>query len=114
MPYIKQHQKARLNAGAAAQNAGELTYQFQQTILRHIGEGELKYETLARVLGALEGAKLDFIERVVKPYEAKKQEENGDVWAKSKCDARAPMNRIIRTETPGHDFWSDWLSAFND
>jgi hypothetical protein len=43
----------------------------------------LKYQTLAECLGALEGAKLDLIERVVKPYEAKKAEENGDVWPDS-------------------------------
>jgi hypothetical protein len=64
-------------------NVGQLTYQLQQVLLTFIEDRELKYQTLAECLGALEGAKLDLIERVVKPYEAKKAEENGDVWPAS-------------------------------
>jgi len=89
MPYVDPHTRDRLSdpdlpaRSRRALNAGELTYQLQQNLLAFIKGHELKYQTLAECLGALEGAKLDLIERVVKPYEERKRLENSDVWPDS-------------------------------
>lgn len=88
MPYITNKDKLHLagdqsSPGRYPATAGELTYALQQTILEYLETHGLRYQQIAEVLGSIEGAKLDFIERVVKPYEAKKREENGDVWPSS-------------------------------
>jgi len=80
MPYIKELQKEQLDKGYDATNAGELTYIFQSAIKRYLQNQGLRYQQIAEVLGSLEGAKLDFIARVVHPYESRKRVENGDVW----------------------------------
>jgi hypothetical protein len=40
----------------------------------------LSYQTINDIVGALEGAKLEFYRRVAVPYEDKKIIENGDVF----------------------------------
>jgi hypothetical protein len=60
-----------------------LTYLLQQSLLTYLEHKDLRYQTIAEVLGAIEGVKLDFIERVVKPYEEQKRKDNGDVWPNS-------------------------------
>ena len=42
--------------------------------------------SLDDVLGALEGAKLEFVRRVVVPYEERKMKENGDVYEQVLCE----------------------------
>ena len=80
-PYIDPDDRADLKLhGDTPNNAGELTYCIQQLLKQYLEDHELRYQHLAECLGALEGAKLDLIERVVKPYEKRKREENGDVW----------------------------------
>lgn len=84
MPYITEDDKRqaaddyRDNVGP--KNAGVLTYEFQETILEYLYRHGLRYQQIAEVLGALEGAKLDFIKRVVDPYEDRQKKANGDVW----------------------------------
>ncbi len=84
MPYIKEQDQERLDGPDprtnGARSAGELTYKLQQELKRYLNDKGLSYQVLAECLGALEGAKLDLTERVVKPYEARKLEDNGDVW----------------------------------
>lgn len=67
-------------------DVGELTYSLQQIICAYVDDQALRYQQIAEVLGALEGCKLDFIERIVLPYEQKKLAENGDVWPASLTD----------------------------
>ena len=43
-------------------------------------EHPLTYQTMNDIIGALEGAKLEFYRRVVVPYENDKIEQNGDVY----------------------------------
>ena len=38
------------------------------------------YATINDIIGALEGAKMEFYRRVVAPYEDEKIKENGDVY----------------------------------
>ena len=63
-----------------ASNVGELTYFITKTLREYLLTKGESYQIYAEMLGALEGAKLDLIERKIKPYEAKKRLEHGDVW----------------------------------
>lgn len=63
-----------------AENAGELNYQLTCVILEYVRKHGMKYQTLNDVIGALEGAKLEFYRRQVAEYEDKKIKENGDVY----------------------------------
>ena len=80
MPYITDEAKKDVDMGTPPANVGELTYKLQQALREYLETHGLRYQQLAECLGALEGAKLDLIERVGKPYEAKKCSDNGDVW----------------------------------
>jgi len=95
MPYVDDHTKARLPSYPYDENgrvakptelphtAGQLTYLITRQIQAYLESASARgvgYENLAVVMGALEGAKADFISRVLLPYEATKIEDNGDVW----------------------------------
>ena len=81
MPYIKPDQRARVDTYGPA-TPGELNYAITRLISRYMPQmrQHLSYEALNEVLGALEGAKLEFVRRVVVPYEDRKRAENGDVY----------------------------------
>jgi hypothetical protein len=85
MPYITPQRKYELATipHQSPVNAGELTYALQTEICNYLLQKQLSYAALAECLGALEGAKVDLVERVLKPYETKKRVENGDVWPES-------------------------------
>lgn len=86
MPYIKQTERDPLQhsilpeLGHAVDSAGELNYVFSIIIKGYMDEFGLNYSNINDVLGALEGAKLEFYRRIVVPYEEKKRAENGDVY----------------------------------
>ena len=79
MPYIKQEDREELNT-RAPQTAGELNYKITLLIKEYLEANGMNYQNCNDVIGALEGAKLEFYRRVVSPYEDKKIEENGDVY----------------------------------
>lgn len=78
MPYIKMEERMP-QFDAVAINSGQLNYQITRILQRYL-EQEFSYARINDVLGALEGAKLEFYRRVVVPYENKKIEQNGDVY----------------------------------
>lgn len=78
MPYILKSQRDR--AEREPENAGELNFAITKLIKGYLRYTGNRYQALNDVLGALEGAKLEFYRRVVVPYEDGKIEENGDVW----------------------------------
>ena len=81
MPYIKETDRWHLEDGGLAMTAGELNYQITTVIMEYlIGQGTTSYKSINDILGALEGAKLEFYRRIVVPYEQEKIEENGDVY----------------------------------
>lgn len=84
MPYVGPTSKQRVAAGSGGLTTGELTYQLQQVVQTFLLDrqrvGELTYSALAGVLGALDGCKADFIDRILLPYEAVKCATNGDCW----------------------------------
>lgn len=90
MPYITQVARSAIDIFTLPRpkTAGELNYTITKVIQNYLEElrtlyPELDYNTYQHfndVIGALEGAKLEFYRRVVVPYEDKKIEKNGDVY----------------------------------
>ena len=78
MPYINKGIRASLEHRTAI-NAGELNYKFTKVALEYVKNNGISYKVLNDVLGAFEGAKLEFYRRKVAPYENVKMAENGDV-----------------------------------
>lgn len=82
MPYIKQSDREYIKPGSEFTPAlpGDLNYQITCVIRTYIQVNGLSYQRINDVLGALEGAKLEFYRRVAVPYEELKMQENGDVY----------------------------------
>jgi hypothetical protein len=89
VPYIRQDQRRRFYAGGAVlvtdfgficDTAGELNYVLTSVVLGYLAKKGLSYGTINDIVGALEGAKLEFVRRVSAPYEDKKIQQNGDVY----------------------------------
>jgi len=88
MPYIKQGARIRLRETQTPLNVGELNYMITRLCTKFITDMEVAdnrsngviYSVINDVLGALEGAKLEFYRRVAVPYEKQKRKENGDVY----------------------------------
>jgi hypothetical protein len=80
-PYVDKETREELTMLSEPNTPGELTYVLQQAIAGYLRRTKLDYAHIAEVLGALEGCKSDFLERVVKPYEQTKLAANGDVWS---------------------------------
>jgi hypothetical protein len=81
MPYIKQGDRARLsNCPCDIKTAGELNYMITLLIKDYMSEHGLSYQVCNDIVGALDGAKVEFQRRIVAPYEDKKIKVNGDVY----------------------------------
>ena len=80
MPYINKAKRAALIEDTRMpQTPGELNYMIT-IIINNYYKQYGGYSAINDVLGALEGAKLEFYRRVAAPYEDQKIEENGDVY----------------------------------
>jgi hypothetical protein len=79
MPYIQEQDRDQLEDGAIITTAGELQYQIAELIAQYMSNMPVRYQTMNDVMGALNGANLEFYRRVVAPYEDKCIEKNGDV-----------------------------------
>lgn len=82
MPYIAQDRRKLLtsNTQPVALSAGELNFQITELIRNYLECEGLRYKTMNDILGALEGAKMEFYRRVAIPYEEEKIKLNGDVY----------------------------------
>lgn len=85
MPYISQKRRNEFNEEDKTQRpksivAGELNYEITLKCNRYIQDNGLSYAIINDIIGALEGAKLEFYRRVAVPYEDRKIQENGDVY----------------------------------
>jgi len=80
MPYVKKNQRDKLRTMATPTCAGDLNFKFTTQAIVYLENNGLSYHTINDVLGALEGAKLEFYRRVAIPYENSKIQENGDVY----------------------------------
>ena len=61
-------------------SAGDLNYLFTEIALAYLQSYGTRYARINDVLGALEGAKLEFYRRLAAPYEDSKIRSNGDVY----------------------------------
>lgn len=83
MPYITPQARERIGditMGSAPETCGELNYVFTLFIKQYMETKGLSYQTCNDIVGALDGAKAEFQDRVVRPYEDEKIRENGDVY----------------------------------
>lgn len=78
MPYIPQYDRDR--AAIHPSKTGELNYALTVLCIQYFQEQGAGYTAINDVMGALEGAKLEFYRRVAVPYEDRKIEQNGDVY----------------------------------
>jgi hypothetical protein len=78
MPYIKNER--RPEARVAPQTPGELNYAISSACAFYLEANGFQYKTLNDILGALEGAKLEFYRRIAVSYEDGKLKQNGDVY----------------------------------
>jgi len=82
MPYINTEKRINLADGMTPKDAGELNYSITTLLIDYIAIKKLNYQTINDIVGALEGAKLEFYRRIAAPYENVKINQNGDVY----CD----------------------------
>lgn len=81
MPYIRQDLRERLDDYTALPaTSGELNYLITTIIRDYYTSGFGGYAAINDIIGALEGAKMEFYRRVAAPYEDTKIRENGDVY----------------------------------
>lgn len=90
MPYLKENDKLNLEIlshdagsiyqiGTHCKTAGELNYTITRIIQGYMRTNGKCYQTMNDIIGALEGAKMEFYRRTIAPYETLKIEQNGDV-----------------------------------
>lgn len=79
MPYIEQKDRT-VNTALHPQHAGELNYAITMLVNSYFKRMGGRYQQINDIIGALEGAKMEFYRRVVAPYEDQKILENGDVY----------------------------------
>ena len=80
MPYINPSRRALLRpVMSPASDAGGLNFQIT-SIIHEYWQNREKYQAINDILGALEGAKLEFVRRVVVPFEDAAIQRNGDLY----------------------------------
>lgn len=81
MPYIDQTKRGAIDSKLIRPaSAGELNYQITSVIKSYWVHSARNYQAINDIVGALEGAKLEFYRRVVADYENQKAKENGDCY----------------------------------
>jgi len=81
MPYITKEKKEELATGRLVKDPGELNYLITLQLKNYMYDKTLSYQVINDIIGALEGAKLEFYRRVALPYENGKISENGDIYS---------------------------------
>ena len=79
MPYVTEAARQQVEQ-SGPETAGELNYAFTLIINDYLKRFGVSYGRINDVVGALEGAKLEFYRRVAGPYEDTKIQSNGDVY----------------------------------
>jgi hypothetical protein len=83
MPHVKDFEMIEeelADSSLCNMNAGLLNAHITALCKIYLQQGSCNYERINTILGALEGAKLEFYRLVAAPYEDKKRKENGDAW----------------------------------
>ena len=79
MPYITQEEREALKSGDIPRTAGQLNYLVTLIIHEFLGTRGLSYQTINDIVGALDGAKVEFQRTIVAPYEIEKEKLNGPI-----------------------------------
>lgn len=85
MPYLKKVDKDNLKKIVKAiktmpvSTAGELNFLITTLVHEYLKTKGLNYQHINDIVGALDGAKVEFQRRIVGPYEDIKIKDNGDV-----------------------------------
>jgi len=85
MPYITQTDRESLDyvedaiRNSPPTSAGEIQYLIALLIKGYMSNSDYRYQTMNDVMGALNGANLEFYRRYVGPYEDECIKKNGDV-----------------------------------
>lgn len=81
MPYIERSERRALEGGTIQiQTPGQLNYCFTRLALEYLETRGESYQVYNDIVGALEGAKMEFYRRAAVPYENLKIKLNGDVY----------------------------------
>lgn len=82
MPYIKQEDRedCDLIDEFIPKSPGQFNYIISCLAKNYLMDKGKNYQHINDIVGALEGAKLEFYRRVAAPYEDTKIKENGDVY----------------------------------
>jgi hypothetical protein len=85
LPYIDKERRYQLDSkviDVLPKTAGELNYKITKLLIDYLDgkEDGLNYQAINDIVGALELAKLEFVRRVVAPYENSKIISNGEVY----------------------------------
>ena len=85
MPYIDQDSRNALdpNMVLLSENintTGQLNYCITKLCINFLKRSTINYVSLNEIPGVLECAKLEFYNRMIMPYEIRKQAINGDVY----------------------------------
>jgi hypothetical protein len=68
------------SVGKHCKSGGELNFVFTQIIAAYLDSMGVRYQNISDVVGALEGAKMEFYRVIVNDYEEEKIQENGKVY----------------------------------
>lgn len=84
MPYVKPEKRPGLHDSTVdtvePKDPGELNYLLTVLVRNYFHDHGEDYQAINDVVGALQGALLEFYRRVAVPYEEGKMEQNGDVY----------------------------------
>ena len=82
MPYISEGRRAQIgpDGWCDPDSGGDLNYLFTKLAWKYFNQNGENYQAINDIVGALEGAKLEFYRRVAAPYEDQKCYDNGDVY----------------------------------
>lgn len=80
MPYLKHDDKERMLDHMYPETPGELNFLITVLCIRYWMKSKENYQAINDIIGACEGAKLEFYRRHAAEYENQKIRENGDVY----------------------------------
>ena len=81
MPYVEKKQRSNIiNGHIPPETPGELNYALSHVCREYMRKKHKRYSTFNDIIGALEAAKIEFYDRIVRPYEDKAIVRNGDIY----------------------------------